>query len=457
MKIMNRFLILSLVFLSLSCSKMKEVQLSNDYSKNYDLDGRHNFSPDDKWLLYDTRPVDGGIDDCKTIEKINVETGEVVILYDTRVPERYGPGVGAASYSPNEEKVIFIHGLQSSSEERPYEQWRRTGVIVDENHLGVPLFLDARDVSYPFTAGALRGGTHDHEWSGDGKWIAFTYNDAIMKELEDRTGEHLNLRTIGVSKPIGEVKVDHANNDENADGIWFSVLVVRVVPNPTSGSDEISHAASDSWIGTLGYQKLDKTWQRARAFLGTVRNSKGVPVPEVFVVDIPEEINQSSIDGPLEGTLNTFPNPPKGAVQRRLTNTTETKYPGCIGTLRCSKDGKHIAYRKKDNNGIIQIFFISPTDGKSIQVTDHESDVQSAARWDPNGDFIYYVFDNSIIKCNVKSGTEFGNTKIITEKNSIPPTNIVLSNNGKIIAFNRVVESNYGKEMNKQIFKISVE
>ena len=454
---MHRFLILSLVCVSLSCSNVEEVKLSNDYSKNFDLDGRHNFSPDDKWLVYDTRPVNGGIDDCKTIEKINIETGEVVILYDTNLPERYGPGVGAASYSLIEEKVIFIHGLQNNSVGRPYEQWRRTGAIIDENHLETPIFMDARDVTPPFTAGALRGGTHDHEWSGDGKWIAFTYNDAIMKELEDRTGEPWNLRTIGVSKPIGEVKVDHSNNDENVDGIWFSVLVVKVVSNPTPGSDEISHAASDSWIGLSGYQKPDKTWQRARAFLGTVRSSKGESVPEVFVVDIHEEINQPGIGGPLEGTVTTFPNPPEGTVQRRLTHTAEAKYPGCIGTLRCSKDGKQIAYRKKDNNGIIQIFFISPIDGKSAQVTHHKSDVQSTVRWSPNGDFIYYVFDNSIVECNVQSGTEFGSTRKITERSTKPPSNIVLSNNGKIIAFNRVVKSNNGNGMNKQIFKISVE
>ena len=453
---MYRILILSLVCLSLSCSNVGEIQLSNDHSKNFDLDGRHNFSPDDKWLVYDTRPAQGGIDDCKNIEKINVETGEVVILYETSIPRRYGPGVGAASYSPIEEKVIFIHGLQNNSKERPYEQWRRTGVIIDENDLENPIFLDARDVAPPFTAGALRGGTHDHEWSGDGKWIGFTYNDAIMKELEDRTGEHLNLRTIGVSKPIGSVKVDHKNNDENVDGIWFSVLVVKVVLNPIPGSDEISHAASDSWIGTSGYQKLDKTWQRARAFLGTVRSSKGVPVPEVFIVDIPEEINQPGSNGPLEGTLSTFPNPPEGTIQRRLTNTAEAKYPGFIGTLRCSKDGKQIAYRKKDDNGIIQIFFLSPLDGKSVQVTHHKSDVQSTVRWSPNEHFIYYVFDNSIVECNVKAGTEFGSTRKITEKSPKPPSNIVLSNNGKIIVFNRVVKSNNGNGMNKQIFKISV-
>ena len=454
---MYKFLTLSLVFVVLSCGNIEEVQLSNDYLKNFDLDGRHNFSPDDKWLVYDTRPVQGGIADCKTIEKINIETGEVKVLYNTNIPPRYGPGVGAASYSPIEEKVIFIHGLQNNSIERPYEQWRRTGVIIDENHMEKPIFLDARDVISPFTAGALRGGTHDHEWSGDGKWIGFTYNDAIMKELEDRTGEPWNLRTIGVAKPVVSVKVDHTNNDENVDGIWFSVLVVKVVPYPTPASDEISHASGDNWIGKSGYQKLDKKWQRARAFLGTVRNSKGISVPEVFVVDIPEIITQPSSSGPLEGTLSTFPNPPEGTVQRRLTFTAETKYPGCIGILRCSEDGKYIAYRKKDNNGIVQVFFISPLDGKTVQVTNHKSDVQSAIRWDSNGNYIYYVNDNSIIQCSVLEGEKFGISKKITDKSLLPPSNIVLSHDGKIIAFNREVKSNNGKDIIKQIYKISVE
>lgn len=450
---MNRYIVLSSLCLLLSCNSLvEEVQISKDYKKNFDLDGRHNFSPDDKWLVYDTRPIKGGIDECKTIEKINVETGEVVVLYDTNIPIRYGPGVGAASFSPLEEKVIFIHGLQNNSVERPYEQWRRTGVIIKENHLDSPIFMDARDVTGPYTPGALRGGTHDHEWSGDGKWIGFTYNDAIMKEFEDRTGEQWNLRTIGVSKPIREVKVDN-NDDENVDGKWFSVLVVSVVPNPTPGSDEISYAAGDSWIGSQGYQDQNKKWQRARAFLGTIRNDMGKSIDEVFVVDIPEIIDKPGNLGPLEGTLSTFPNPPEGTLQRRLTFTADTQYPGCLGTLRCSKDGNFIAYRKKDDDGIIQVFLISPLGGKSVQVTHHISDVQSPVRWSPNGDHIYYVNDNSIIKCNVESGT----TVRLTKKSIEPPQNIVLSNSGKIIAYNRLVEADSGNAMTKQIFKISVE
>ena len=230
-----------------SCSqKIEEIRVSHDNSKNFDLDGRHNFSPDDQWLVYDTRPQKGGIAACKTIEKININTGEVKVLYRVKNPHIYGPGAGAASYHPFENKVIFIHGLDNCIESRPYAFWRRSCLIADENRPDKPIFMYARDVTPPFTPGALRGGTHDHEWSADGKWIAFTYNDEIMKILEDKTGEPWNMRTIGVAKKIKPVSVDHpARNDENIDGQWFSVLIVRVVPHPKPGSDEINYAAGD--------------------------------------------------------------------------------------------------------------------------------------------------------------------------------------------------------------------
>lgn len=455
---MHIYLLVIMILLSLACNnKNEEIQISSDYTKNYDLDGRHNFSPDDHWLVYDTRPAEGGIAACNTIEEINIKTGEEKILYRTIGSHSYGPGVGAASYSPVEDKVIFIHGLQNCSSERPYEQWRRTGVIVDINHPNVPIFMDARDVTPPFTPGALRGGTHDHEWSGDGNWIAFTYNDEIMKALQEKSIEPWNLRTIGVSKPIGPVKVDHCPGGENINGLWYSVIVVKVVPHPEPGSDEISHAAGDSWIGLRGYQIPDNKWQRARAFLGTVQSRKGESVPEVFVVDIPEIINQQGDDGPLEGTVSSFPMPPKGTVQRRLTFTAESNYPGCLEPVHCSEDGKYIAYRQKDKNGIIQVFFITPLKGVSVQVTDHESNVQSPVYWSPDGRFIYYVWDNSIIKCGVNPGNEFGKISKMTERSPNPPINLALSHNGKIIAFNREVKSKDGEGLVKQIYKLSVD
>lgn len=164
-----------------SCKQMefkKEIQLTRDLTYNHDLDNNDNFSPDDQWLVYDTRTESGGIGGNATIEKVHVVTGEKKVLY--HIPENtvHGPGVGAVSYSHTENQVAFIHGLLNCSVNSPYEQWRRSGIVIDENRSEAPIFMDARDVEAPFTVGALRGGTHRHEWSGDGKFIGFTYNDA---------------------------------------------------------------------------------------------------------------------------------------------------------------------------------------------------------------------------------------------------------------------------------------
>ncbi len=443
----------------LSCTTTKEyneIQLTHDLSKNFDLDGRYNFSPNDKWLVYDTRIEGGGIGGCRTIEKVNVETGKIVTLYETQNATEFGPGVGGASYSHCENKTIFIHGLLNCNEKHPYQQWRRTGVIIDDAYPGEPIFMDARDVTPPFTAGALRGGTHQHEWSGDGEWIGYTYNDAIMKTLEDKTGKHWNLRTIGVSKAIRPVKVDHDADGENNDGTHFSVLVVKVVPNPTSGSDEIEHANDDSWVGSRGYKKEDGAWQRGRAFVGTVRDKNNKPVREVFIVDIPEQIDIPGEGGPLEGTQTTFPMPPKGTIQRRLTFTAETAQPGVLGFTRCSGDGEFISYRAKDEKGTFQIYFISPFGGEPIQVTKHDSDVQSAVRWSPDNSKIYYVWDNSVIECDVSKKDAPGEWKRITSKTTEAPNNVVLSHDGKMIAFNRDVLSVASNNKMKQIFTVKL-
>ena len=145
-----------------------EIQLTKDSTKNHDLDNNDNFSPDGKWLVYDTRTGVGGIGGSPSVERVNVETGEVQVLFGVPDNHDYGPGAGAASYHPIENKVIFIHGLPVCTEHNPYQQWRRTGVIVFDNQPNVAVLMDARDITYPFTPGALRGGTHRHEWSRDG-------------------------------------------------------------------------------------------------------------------------------------------------------------------------------------------------------------------------------------------------------------------------------------------------
>jgi len=440
----------------------REIQLTSD-PRNHYLDNNDNFSPDDRWLVYDTRKAVAGppvreIGANSNIEKVNVDTGEIVVVYETENQTEYGPGVGAASYHPTGNKVVCMHGLLSCDAKRPYWYWRRTGVLVDESQPGRRIFLDARDVTPPFTPGALRGGTHRHEWSADGKWIGFTYNDAIMAEIEERTGEPVNLRTVGAATDLRPVKVDYDAEGENNDGIWFSAVVVKVVPHPKPGSDEISRAFSDAWVGTKGYRKPDGSRQRARAFLGNVRDRQGRELTEVFVVDIPDRIDIAGAEGPLEGTQTTIPAPPKGAVQRRLTYTEARKHPGVAAEprhwVRSSPDGSRISYLAKDDNGITQVFFVSPLGGEPVQVTRHSRPIQSTVRWNPNGNEICYVCENSIYICHVGKGGSFGKARRMTARTEEPPECPVWSHDGKIIAYNRLVPN--GRKSYKQIFLLTL-
>lgn len=433
---------------------VKVIQLTSG-SYNHDLDNNDNFSPDGKWLVYDTRTGIGGIGGSPSVERVNVETGKVEILFSESDNHSWGPGAGAVSYHPTENKVIFIHGLPKCTEQNPYQQWKRSGVIVETDHPNETINMDARDITMPYMPGALRGGTHRHEWSKDGKWVGFTYNDALMQIVEAMTGKKVNLRTVGVSTKLKPVFVDNNGDGENLNGEWYSVLVVRVVPNPAPGSDGISNAASDSWVGKGSYINKNGKKQVARAFLGKVTNKSGKPVDELFVVDIPDSINQPGEFGPLEGTYNSFPMPPKGTVQRRLTFTAETAHPGCGGVVRSSSDGKWIAFTAADAKGIQQIFLISPDSGPSRQVTDHPAGVQSCARWSPDNQSICYQSESSVVICKISDEPFENRIQRITPVGKEELSNIVWSNDGKTIAFNRPVKDTDDKVW-KQIFVVKL-
>lgn len=448
------FLFFSMNMLFTSCvddTFKTEHQITTDFLYNHDLDNNDNFSPDDQWLVYDTRTAEGGIGANGKIEKVHIASGEKVVLYELDQNASYGPGVGAVNYSHTDDQVIFIHGLLNCSSDMPYEQWRRTGAIIKDTDTGKPIFIDARDITFPFTPGALRGGTHRHEFSGDGKWVGFTYNDALMKKLEDSTGTTHNLRTIGVSKKGQKVAIEDHANGEHISGEWFSTLIVHVVPEPKSGSDEIHRAAGDSWVGQYGYKTSSGKLQRARAFIGTVKNKEGENVDEVFIVDIPEDITNVGEYGPLEGTKTTMPAPPKGTHQRRLTYTSNSILPGCEGVVRSSYDGTMLAFLAYDKNKVKQIFTISPNGGTPVQQTFHLSDIQGGVRWHPAEYRICYAWERVLVSTEIGSG-EFS---ILTKPSRHVPTNPVWSHDGKKIAFNRIV-SGENEQSVKQIFVIDL-
>jgi hypothetical protein len=57
-----------------------------------------------------------------------------------------------------------------------YDFHHRQGVIA---HHGQVSNLDAMDITAPYTAGALRGGSHVHVFSPNGQLVSFTYNDHV--------------------------------------------------------------------------------------------------------------------------------------------------------------------------------------------------------------------------------------------------------------------------------------
>jgi hypothetical protein len=253
----------------------------------------------------------------------------------------------------------------------------------------------------------------------------------------------INQRTLGVSVPGTPVRVSHAN-PRNRDSDYFTVVAARTVAQPRPGSDEIQKAFEEGWVGTNGYARADGSRQKhALACQGQVLSAKGEAYPEVFIVDLPDDVTKPG-DGPLCGTETRAPSPPHGAVQRRLTFTADRRYPGLQGPrhwLRSSPDGSQIAFLMKDDAGVVQIWTISPNGGSPRQVTTNRWPVASTYTWSLDGRHIAHAMDNSVCVTTVASGE----TKRLTPRtdDSTGPRSeaCVFSPDGKRIAFMRRLPS----------------
>jgi WD40 repeat protein len=412
------------------------------------------WSPDGKWIVYDTRSDPAGEKfDGDTIEIVNVDTREVREIYRSR----RGAHCGVATFSPKENRVVFIGGPENPTADWQYNAWHRQGLVVDLDNENAAAPLDARDIAPPFTPGALRGGTHVHVFDPDGEWVAFTYEDHVLALLDAaaKSAAHdANQRNVGVSVPIGPTRVKH-DHPRNHDGNTFSVVVTRTVNSPRRGSDEISRAFEDSWVGSHGYVRADGTRQRrAIAFQGQVVDENGKSLSEVFIVDIPDDITLAG-DAPLAGTSTTRPAPPRGVRQRRLTHTADRKFPGLQGPrhwLRSSPDGSRIACLMRDDQGIVQIWTISPNGGEPQQLTHNAFDVASAFNWSPDGRRIAFIADNSVFVCDAASGASTRLTERTDDSHAPRPEACVFSPDGRRIAYIRPV-SNAGGTHN-QVFVV---
>jgi len=424
-------------------------QITHD-PKNHILTNIGVWSADGTWIVYDTRSDPAGsIFDGPTVEQVNVETGEVRVLYRSQ----RGAHCGVATCHPMDDRVIFILGPQDPTADWQYSAFHRDGMIVGAASPNVAIYMDARDIVPPFTPGALRGGSHVHVFSPDGQWVSFTYEDHLLAQFADASaGNDVNQRNIGVSIAGRPVRVSD-KHPRNHNGEFFSVLVTRTTAHPRPGSDDITRACEEGWVGTDGYLRADGTRQRrAIAFQGLVTTTDGQSISEAFIVDLPDDLTQSG-DGPLAGSETRAPFPPKGCVQRRLTFTADRKFPGLQGPrhwLRSSPDGSRIAMLMKDDAGIVQLWTVSPLGDALHQLTHNPWPIASAFSWSADGRSIAHVMDNSIFVTDADTGIGTCLTPRYPDESAPRPEACVFSPDGRKIAFVRNVP--LGGQSFNQIF-----
>lgn len=404
------------------------------------------WSADSAWIVYDTRSRDDQFSGT-TIERVHASSGAVDVLYTAKDQAN----VGVVTAHPREERVIFIHGPEKPSADWSYGMTRRRGVWIDTAGPRNIRALDAMTYGSHFVPGALRGGSHVHVYSPDGGAVSFTYDDEILARFgaDPSNAYDVNQRNVAVSVPAGPVRVNR-DHPRNHDGEWFSVVVTRTTNVPTPGSDEISRACEEGWIGTNGYLRADGTRQpRALAFQGTVTAASGEKHVEVFVVDLPADLTVAG-ELPLQGTATRRPAPPAGTKQRRLTFTDARRFPGLAPVprhwLRSSPDGAAIAFLMKDDAGVVQLWTVSPKGGEPRQITRNPADIASAFTWHPDGLHIAHVMDGSVCLTRVDTGETRRLTPRPSDATDFPrPFACVISPDGRRVAYTRSVAGPAGR------------
>lgn len=384
--------------------------------RNHQLTNINTWTPDSRWLVFDVRPSGASFTGA-TIERVNVETGEVETIYTAS----HGAHVGVVTVHPGEERYVFIHGPQNPDESWQYDFHHRQGVIVQN---GRASNLDALDITEPYTPGALRGGSHVHVFSPDGNKVSFTYNDHVLHEHDPA----LDLRNVGVATPFGPVTPAGSHPREYAGSHWC-VLVSRTTPAPVPGSDEINRAYEEGWVGN-----------NRLAFIGDTLALNGEKVPELFIVDLPtNELGwKQAGDAPLAGTPVTMPSPPAGVQQQRLTFTHSRRYPGLVNVprhwVRSNPQGTEIAFLMRDDAGVVQLWLIAAEGGEPRQLTHNATDIQSAFNWHPSGAALGFVLGSRLALCDSATGA----IVFLTDDNPAHQPSadaVVFSPDGKTIAW----------------------
>jgi len=380
------------------------------------LDQNDNFSPNSRHLVYDTRETVGpGIDNCLSIESVEIVTGVQTIVY---APEpvitgaQAAPGIGAVSHSPVRREVVFIHGplVSEVSARGHYGKTNRRGAVVPADGSQRLSWLDYRDVAIdrPTLPGAHRGGTHRHEYTRDGSRIGFTYDDHLLPQYG---------RTIGYAEARRDAPGDASH--------WFAVLV-PVVPEAEAQPGDIVMAYGDSWVDSRGTM---------RAFIGKVMEDDGSFQESLFVADIPRDVDITTADA---GAATRYPSPPDGVRVRRLTH----EWAG--GIVRGSPDGTRIAFYADYLDGSRQIFLI-PSDGADDDpdprkrpqlLSSFPNGAGPGLRWHPTGNSIACFTNNGLAVIVSRPGVRFGEVHWLIPPDDGPErSQLVWSPDGGTLAY----------------------
>lgn len=414
---------------------IRERQLTSS-PKGHCLHNTQVFCDDDTLIVYDTRNDDTQIQTTGSIEIVDVQTGEEILVYQVPNQSEYGPGAGAASFSPTHKSIMFLRGLLNCNQQQPYAFNRRSGVKVDLSRLNQAESLDARNITEPLVPGALRGGTHAHQWSGDGNWMSYTYNDYLLDELSLQQPYKKFNRSVGIMIPGHPVTIAQSNDAENFSGSMFAMLISEIKADAKSNTDEIFAAVDECWIGANGYQKADGQWQRkAIAFQGCLYDEQEKEKREVYIVDLPEQFSDEELQQTL-GSATSPPLVPESVKQRRLTYTQH----GVCGPrhwLRSNNDGTLITFLSYDDNNVVQVFSVSPLGGQPYQISKLKDGVNGPFNISPDGKYVSCLSGNNVWLIDIKTGQAEQATFHNDDDKAVG--SVIWSNSGSLLAYNRYI------------------
>jgi hypothetical protein len=352
------------------------------------LNHRQVFSPSGRDAYFDARNVDTEIMKTDRVGRIDLGTGEIDWVYQVPNAGPFGPGVGAVACHPQRDRCIFIHGLRNCDAVKPYGATRRFGAMLDPDvPSGSIRSAEARCMRQNPQCGSLRGGTHAHSWSADGRAISFTYNDAWVEERHHDGQGPPDLRTVGVMWTDRPVEVSEPDS-ENFSGDCYAMLVASVSHRAEPGTDAIEMAREECFLGS---------GSRGIAFLGRVRTVSGGTIDEVFVARWPESpalASGSSIPD-ADGRLET----PAFVRIERVTRSEGRKYPGVSGPrswLVASPDGRRVVCPMKDDDGIVQVAAVDLESGQIEYLTHLATSLESPLALDRRGERISLMSEGRI-------------------------------------------------------------